>query len=254
MTIASVRSCSAALLVFLGGLGAPGTSYAGSDDEADTAPGLGLDSETVHRIYGAAILATSTALIVEDADGFTLSELRYAPPGLTMVTGGLLMIDPLLHGSARPSGYGPETRQHLLLGGALLAAGSVDLAHEAEWLDHWSWGLVLPAGLLAGSASFLFHAQHGDPAQHDLLTAQHRLLGATLAVAAVTKGLAAVPAEDGDEPRWPQMQTAWIVAAGLAGIQLLLYSEGTVSDKGGHDGHSIEVGFTGRGLAVMGAF
>jgi hypothetical protein len=232
----------------------PKASHAQAAPPEEPRHGLGLSSEAVHKIYGAAILTTSATLLAEESGAFTLEEVRFALPGLTMAAGGLLMIDPLLHGRAAPSNYRQETRQHLLLGGAMLVAGSVDFAAEAAWLDHWSWGLVLPAGLLAASGSFFFHAQHGDPAQHELMTTQHRLLGATLAVAAVTKALAAVPSETDDEPRWPGMQSAWMIAAGLAGIQLLLYSEGDVATTSDHAKHGVSVGFTGRGLSIAGSF
>lgn len=215
----------------------------------------GISSETMHELYGGAILGLSTALILEETGAFDANGLRYAVPGLAIAAGGLLTIDPLLHGSAAPKNYGAETRQHLLMGGLLVAVGSLDLAHEAAWLDHWSWGLALPAGLLATSAGFLFHAQHGDAAQHDLLTVQHRMLGATIAVAAVTKALAAVPAPDAaSERRWPAFQSAWMIAGGLAGIQLLLYSEGSATSSAPAHRHALSVGWTGRGLAVSGAF
>ena len=233
----------------------PSASHAQSaPDRDEPRHGLGLSSETVHKIYGAAILATSVTLLAEESGAFTLDELRFAPPGLTMAAGGLLMIDPLLHGRAAPANYRQETRQHLLLGGAMLVAGSVDLAAEADWLDHWTWSLVLPAGLLAASGSFFFHAQHGDPAQHELLTTQHRLLGATLAVAALTKALAAVPSHTDDEARWPGMESAWLVTAGLAGIQLLLYTEGNPTTTTDHAQHGVSLGFTGNGVSVVGAF
>ena len=215
----------------------------------------GITSETMHHLYGGAILGLSTTLLVEDVGAFDAPSLRYAVPGLVMTAGGLLAIDPLLHGAALPENYAAETRQHLLLGGMLFAVGTIDLAHEADWLGHWSWGLALPAGMLAASASFFFHAQHGDPGQHELMQTQHRLLGATIAVAAVTKGLSAVPAsDDSDEPRWPELRTAWIVAAGLAGIQLLLYSEGGGASAEKHEHATVSLGVVGRGVGVMGTF
>ncbi len=117
--------------------------------------------------------------------------------------------------------------------------------------------------MLAASTSFLFHAQHGAPSQHELLGAQHRILGATLAVAAIAKGLSVVPtaeAADGEdrESRWPELRPVWMAAAGLAGIQLLLYTEGTPTGAGksshGRHSSSYQVGFTGRGIALLGAF
>lgn len=227
---------------------APASASAEEDAE-------GITSETMHHLYGGAIFALSTTLLVEDAGAFDAPGLRYAVPGLTMTAGALLTIDPLLHGAAAPKNYGAETRQHLLLGGMLFAVGSIDLAHEARWLDHWSWGLALPAGMLAASASFLFHAQHGDLAQHELLQTQHRLLGATIGVAAIAKGLAVVPASDGAaERRWPELQTVWIAAAGLAGVQLLLYTEGARPTAKQHEHASVSFGVVGRGIGVTGAF
>lgn len=225
-----------------------------ADTQQEPAPGLGLSSETVHKVYGVGILGISSALLLDEVGAYDRDELRYAVPGLALASGVLLTIDPLLHGKAAPSNYAAETRQHMLLGGLLLATGGVDLAHEAGWVDHWSWGLWLPAGLLATSASFFFHAQHGDPSQHALLGAQHRILGATVAVAAVAKGLSIVPDEAGDAPRWPELRSVWMAAAGLAGIQLLLYTEGETPAPG-HGGHgSLRFGFDGRGVSLAGAF
>lgn len=222
----------------------------GEELEAD-----GITSETMHKIYGATIVGVSTTLLLEDVGAFDAPQLRYAVPTLAITAGAFLTIDPLLHGSAAPSNYGAETRQHLVMGGLLMTLGSVDLAHEAAWLDHWSWGLALPAGLLASGASFFFHAQHGSPAQHELLTVQHRMLGVTIAVAAVSKALAAVPATDGsNEARWPQFETAWMIAGGLAGFQLLLYSEGRREPSSSPAHHALSVGWTGRGVSVMGSF
>ncbi len=226
-------------------------------DTGDPPRGFGLSSTAVHKIYGGAILGLSGALLLEDVGAFTEPRVRYVVPGVVIASGALLTIDPLLHGKAAPTNYKAETRQHMLLGGLLLAAGGVDLAAEADWLEHWSWGLVLPAGMLATSATFLFHAQHGDPTQHELLTAQHRVLGATIAAAAIAKGLSVVPAEDGVTPRWPEMETAWVVGAGLAGIQLLLYTEGSPQRASGHSGHasrSLQLGVFGQGLALAGVF
>lgn len=227
---------------------------ASADASRDPAPGLGLSSETVHKVYGAGILGISSALLLEEVGAYDRDEVRYAVPGLALASGALLTIDPLLHGKAAPSNYAAETRQHMTLGGLLLATGGVDLAHEAGWVDHWSWGLWLPAGLLATSASFFFHAQHGDPSQHALMGAQHRILGATIAVAAVAKGLSIVPDETGNAARWPELRAAWMAAAGLAGIQLLLYTEGEPPAPG-HGGHgSLRVGFDGRGVSLAGTF
>ncbi|MGE0396513.1 MAG: hypothetical protein AB7T06_07345 [Kofleriaceae bacterium] len=217
--------------------------------------GDGITSETMHHFYGGGILVVSSTLLVEEAGAFDAPRLRYLVPGATIVAGGALMLDPLLHGSSAPTNYGAETWQHLLVGGMLLAVGTVDLAHEARWLEHWTWGLMLPAGLLATGASFLVHSQHGEPSQHTLLRAQHRILGATIAVAAITKGLTAVPdPDDASQTRWPELESAWMVAAGLAGLQLLLYTEGDSVPTDTKHRHAIRVGVVGNGLGVAGTF
>ncbi len=240
------------LIVALVAVSVPGRAAA--DGPQGPPAGLGLSSETVHKVYGAGVLGISGALLLEEVGAYDRDELRYAVPGLALASGALLTIDPLLHGKAAPSNYAAETRQHMLLGGLLLATGGVDLAHEAGWVDHWSWGLWLPAGMLATSASFFFHAQHGDPSQHALLGAQHRILGATIAVAAVAKGLSMVPDETGDAPRWPELRSVWMAAAGLAGIQLLLYTEGEPAAPGHGDHGSLRLGFDGRGVSLAGTF
>lgn len=211
-----------------------------------------LTSEQVHWIYGAAFLAGSGVLLAEESGAFHAPKLRYGVPVATMVAGGLLMIDPLLHGSAAPKNYGAETKQHLAMGGLLLAIGAVDLAHTSGRLEHWTWGLVLPAGMVAAGARLFFHAQHGDPGQHALLTTQHRILGATVAIAGVAKALSLVPDPDTDEARWPGFTTGWLLSLGLIGVELLLYTEGSPAPP--KKQHSSKITLVPGGIGVAGRF
>ena len=66
----------------------------------------------------------------------------------------------------------------------------------------------------------MFHAQHHSAAPRVLLTVQHRILGASLAVGGLTRGAAELPV-----PAARSFKTAWLVPLFLAGVQLLLYTE-----------------------------
>lgn len=214
----------------------------------------GLSSEQVHWLYGGAILAGSAVLLAEESGAFSAPKLRYGVPLAVMAAGGLLAIDPLLHGSNAPKNYGAETKQHLLIAGLLLTAGAVDVAYEANWLEHWSWGLVLPAGMVAAGVRFFFHAQHGAPSKHALLTAQHRILGATLVVAGIAKGLSVVPKSGTTEARWPGFSTGWLLPFALVGAELLLYTENTSPTKDSMKKHSMRLTVSPGGLTLVGVF
>ena len=70
------------------------------------------------------------------------------------------MLDPLIHGAARPKGYGAEMFQHYLIGGLLLVAGTVELLRARGLASARAWVFALPAGLVALGLIFFFHAQH----------------------------------------------------------------------------------------------
>ncbi len=118
----------AALAILVAPAIGPADDATSHDQETDA--GGGILSETMHRLYGVTILGLSTALLREESGTFTARRFRYAVPAVTIAAGGLLAIDPLLHGSAAPTNDGDETRQHVLLGGLLFAVGSVDLASK----------------------------------------------------------------------------------------------------------------------------
>ena len=209
----------------------------------------GLSSEQVHWLYGGVILAGSAVLLAEESGAFNAPKLRYGVPIAVLAAGGLLAIDPLLHGSNAPKDYAAETKQHLFIAGVLLTVGAIDLAHEAGWLEHWTWGLALPAGMVAAGLRFFFHAQHGAPSKHALLTSQHRILGTTLVVAGIAKGLSMVPRSGTDELRWPGFSTGWLLPFALVGAELLLYTEDTSPKK-----HSVKLSLTPQGLSLAGIF
>src|SRR5205823_927585 len=96
----------------------------------------------------------------------------------------------------------------------------VELFRTAGWLHHQVWRAWLPIGMLVTGVIFVFHAQHKTHAPPILLTVQHRILGASLAVGAVSKTVADLP-----HPRARPFAVAWLVPLFLAGVQLLLYTE-----------------------------
>jgi len=82
---------------------------------------------------------------------------------------------------------------------------------------------------------FLFHAQHEAAASAIVLTVQHRIFGATLAVAALAKAAAEL---GGEKAR--AFRVAWLLPLLVFGLEMLLYTEGGAGMAGhgtAHGGH-----------------
>jgi len=131
------------------------------------------------------------------------------------------LLHPLLERATSPERFDAATAQHLVLAGVCLVVGVVELLRAAGRLPRHLWSAALPMGMLATAVIFVFHARHASDAPPMLLTVQHRLLGASLAVGAVTKTLAELP-----HPIARRFESTWLVPVFLAGVELLLYTEG----------------------------
>ena len=76
--------------------------------------------------------------------------------------------------------------------------------------------------MLTLAVLFAFHSQdHAPGVSHELLTIQHRVLAATLAVGGMAKGAAELR-----HPAAQRLGPAWLFPVLLAALQLLLYTEG----------------------------
>lgn len=132
------------------------------------------------------------------------------------------MFGPMVQGDLAPERFRTETIQHITMGGACLAAGVVEGFRAAGRLRHDVWRAVLPLAILTLAVLFAFHSQeHAPGVSHTLLTMQHRILAATLAVGGMAKGAAELP-----HPAARRLGPAWLFPVMLAAVQLLLYTEG----------------------------
>lgn len=186
---------------------------------------MGLTSEQVHWIIGGLVTAFALVLILHQTGVLKARLLRYLLGGGVAALGVQVLLDPLIHGSAAPEGYGAETLQHMVQGLVVLGVGVVEILRARERLRHRAWKFVLPVGLSLVALVFLFHAQHKVEGPMVLLVVQHQILGATLLVAAVAKALGELERE-----ATRSFAVTWLVVLLLAGVELLLYSEG----GGGH--------------------
>jgi hypothetical protein len=181
---------------------------------------MGLTSEQAHWIVGGELSALALALMLYETRLWRIGALRYAPAAMLLlfaVEGTLL---PVLHGDAKPGTIDAATAQHLALAGLCLVVGGVEFLRARGRLQQDIWRAPLPIGLFATGVVFWFHAQHKTDAPPILLTVQHRILGASLAVGAATKSVADLP-----HPIARRFGVSWLLPVFLAGVELLLYTE-----------------------------
>lgn len=193
---------------------------------------MGLTSEQVHWIVGGLVSVFALVLILHQTGALQARPLRYLLGGGITALGVQVLLDPLIHGSAAPEGYGAETVQHMVQGVLILGVGVVELLRAREKLRHRAWRFGLPVGLAFVALVFLFHAQHKAEGPMVLLVVQHRILGATLLVAGAAKALGEL-----DREATRSFAVTWLVVLLIAGLELLLYSEG---GTGGHGGYGAE--------------
>lgn len=186
---------------------------------------INLTSEQVHWIYGTLVSSISLGLIVAKVKQYPQKLSQLLIIGTIFLFSFCLLIDPLLHGDRLPGSYFQEMRQHNTLGLLLLGLGTVEFLRFKKVLNHVSLSLFLPLSVIVTGIIFFFHAQHDSHVSMLLLMTQHRIYGVTLLVAGVTKLLA--------YSRKPTIHASpfavtWLVCLFIFGLELLLYTEGSL--------------------------
>lgn len=181
---------------------------------------MGLTSEQVHWIFGAALMLIGALLLCRACGRLNSRWLDFVIPAGLIAFGVEMALDPFVHGSAAPGGYAAESGQHLVLGAILILCAGVETVRV--WKDRKSlmWRAPLIAGILTAAAVFAFHAQHSSAAPMLLLITQHRVISATLAAAALSLFLS--PRGDPAARR----PIAFPLLVLLLGAEFMLYTEG----------------------------
>jgi hypothetical protein len=176
-----------------------------------------LDPVVVHRIFGVLIAVFAIVVVLHEIDLARGRWGAYLPAGGLLAGGCLLFLDPwLFHGGD----FGAEGNQHTWQGLAAVAAGVLEAYRVRRRSGVLFLQLVVPAVLAGLGAGFLWHEQH-ETGDMLLQTAQHRVMGATLLLAASLRWR---------EGQWSHAGWA-LVLLGFS-LQLLLYVE--VSAHGTH--------------------
>ncbi len=184
---------------------------------------MNLDPVLVHQIFGVLITLFAIVTLFREIDVLHQPWADYLPASAFLVLGALLFLDPwLFHGGD----LGREGQQHTWQGIFAVAAGALEAYRARRRSAQVLLALVIPAALAGLGIGFLWHEQH--PSGDMLLqTVQHRLMGATLLLAALVKLAANL--------RWRNGQWAragWALILLVFALQLLLYTEVDV-----HTGH-----------------
>lgn len=182
-----------------------------------------LDPVVVHRIFGALIAAFAIVIVLHEIDVVRGRWAAYLPAAGLLAGGGLLFLDPwLFHGGD----FGAEGNQHTWQGLAAVAAGVLEVYRVRRGSGFLLQQVAVPAVLAGLGAGFVWHVQH-EAGDMLLQTVQHRIMGATLLLAAAVKLAANLRWREG---QWSRAGWA-LVLLGFA-LQLLLYVE-----VGGHGSH-----------------
>lgn len=182
---------------------------------------MGLTSEQVHWMFGAVMVAGAALLLLRAIGRMRGRWVDFVVPALPFLFGVEMLVDPLVHGTALPENYFKEAAQHFALGVVLIAAAAAESVRVFRRQDTFIWRLPLAIALLVSAGVFLFHAQHDADVPMLLLMTQHRVIGATLAVAALAV-LFASPAESNALRR----PLAFPLLILVLGLEFLIYTEG----------------------------
>lgn len=180
---------------------------------------MGLTSEQVHWLYGAALGVFAVLMLLHAKGTVTRRWPEFLIGGALLVFGIGLIVDPYLHGAAAPGNYAEETAQHLTLGLVLVLGSAFELYRAARGYETRAWRLPIVLALLAAAATFILHAQHDANVSMLLLVTQHRFIAATLFVLAFAVLLAPVGNARAQGVAAPLLTL-------LLGLELLLYTEG----------------------------
>lgn len=111
---------------------------------------MSLTSEHVHWIFGAALSAAGSLLLLVATDRLRVRWTRSIMPVALFAFGIELLLDPLVHGRELPTGYAKETAQHFALGLLLVTTTAADLFRTLTDLQSRLWHLrLVPALLIA---------------------------------------------------------------------------------------------------------
>lgn len=177
---------------------------------------MNLDPTLVHQIFGALIAAFALVMVLHEIGVLRGRWADDLPALALLVGGGLLFLDPwLFHGGD----FGAEGHQHTWQGLFAVAAGTLEAYRVRSRPDHFLLRLVIPVVLTGLGVGFLWHEQH---ATGDMLlqTVQHRIMGATLLLAALVKLAASLRWREG---QWSR--AGWALVLVAFALQLLLYVE-----------------------------
>ncbi len=184
---------------------------------------MNLDPILVHQIFGALIAAFALVMVLHEIDLLRGHWADYLPASALLIGGGLLFLDPwLFHGG----GFGAEGHQHTGQGLLTVIAGVIETYRVQRQSEHPIVLVAFPIMLAALGIGFLWHTQH-QTADMLLQTVQHRIMGATLLVAALLKLAANFRWRDG---QWAR--AGWMLVLFVFALELLLYVE-----RGQHTGH-----------------
>jgi len=161
---------------------------------------MGLTSEQAHWIVGAELCAVALTLLLYEMQVWRAPALRYLLGGALLLLAAEGVLFPAIEGALTPGRLDRATAQHLLLAAVCAAVGLVELARASRAGASGGSRAALPLGLLATGAIFAFHAQHHSAAPRVLLTVQHRMLGASLAVGE-ERASCRIPRRAGSGPR-----------------------------------------------------
>lgn len=199
---------------------------------------MGLTSEEVHWIFGLVLMAAAMLLLLRSLGRLRGRWVDYLIPGLLALFGVELFIDPLVHGAAAPEGYAREMTQHFVLGTLLVTAAAAELMRVLRKGEGLMWRLPLAAALLLSAGVFVFHAQHDANVPMLLLLTQHRMIGATMFVAALAVLFGHTAGED------DKRSLAFPLLMLLLGAEFAIYTEGgslfgSADPSVTHSGHSM---------------
>jgi hypothetical protein len=182
---------------------------------------MSLTSEQVHWLFGLLLVVTAILLILRSLGFLNGRWPDYIIPLALAVFGIELAIDPLVHGEALPANYAGEMAQHFVISGVLLAASIAELLRVAKRGRTLWWRLPLAIALALTAGILWLHTQHDMGPPTLLLTTQHRMIGTTIAAAALAVLFTAVRdnAEDDDK----SIALPLLILA--LGVQLLAYTE-----------------------------
>lgn len=186
---------------------------------------MNLDPVLVHQIFGALIAVFAVLTLLRDIEVLQGRWADYLSGGALLFIGGLLFLDPwLFHGGD----FGAEGHQHTTQGLFAAVLGALETYRVYKRSGYPLFKLIVPAVLVVLGVGFLWHEQHqtGDML---LQTVQHRIMGATLLLAAFIKVAANFQWRGGQWARG-----GWALILLVFALQLLLYTEVGGMHGGGH--------------------